>query len=116
MKIIACCGYHATGSGVIDDLLREMDNVADAVYGAELRILHDTDCISDLEYHLVKDPHRLCTGLAIRRFVEYCKSQSRMEEKIFGKNWMRLVRYSIYAYLEKKICLVGTCIFLCDEK
>lgn len=92
MKIIACCGYHATGSGVIDDLLREMDNVADAVYGAELRILHDTDCISDLEYHLVKDPHRLCTGLAIRRFVEYCKSQSRMEEKIFGKNWMRLVQ------------------------
>ena len=31
MKIIACCGYHATGSGVIDDLLREMDNVVEKV-------------------------------------------------------------------------------------
>lgn len=91
MKKIACVGYHATGSGVIDDFLREFDNVSEAVYGAELRILHDPDCISDLEYHLVTDPHRLGSGLAIRRFQEYCKQQSRMEEKIFGKAWMDLV-------------------------
>ena len=78
MKKIACCGYHATGSGVIDDLLREMDNVACSEYCAELRILHDPDCISDLEYHIVTDPHRLGTGLALKRFFLYCKNHSQM--------------------------------------
>lgn len=91
MEIIACCGYHATGSGVIDDLLSEMDNVACSAYGAEIRILHDLDCISDLEYHLVQDPHRLGSGLAIKRFRKYCEDQARMEEKIFGNSWMQIV-------------------------
>ena len=91
MKKIACCGYHATGSGVISDLLREMNNVACPKYGAEIRLLHDSDCISDLEYHLVTDPHRLSSGLAIKRFQNYCKEQTRMEYKIFGNMWMELV-------------------------
>ena len=90
MKKIAIVGYHATGSGVIEDLLREMDNTAFGEYNAELRILHDPDCISDLEYHIVTDPHRLGTGLAIKRFLAYCKNQSRMEEKLFGKEWMNI--------------------------
>lgn len=91
MKKIACVGYHATGSGVIEDLLRELDNTAFTEYNAELRILHDPDCISDMEYHIVTDPHRSGSGLAIKRFLEYCKREARMEEKIFGDKWMDLV-------------------------
>lgn len=102
MKKIACVGYHATGSGVIDDLLREFDNISTSVYGAELRILHDPDCISDLEYHLVFDPHRLGTGLAIRRFQEYCNAQSRMEEKLIGNDWMNMVNEYINSLVINK--------------
>ena len=91
MNKIAVVGYHATGSGVIDDLLRELDNTSFTAYNAELRILHDPDCISDLEYHIVKDPHRSGSGLAIKRFINYCKTETRMEERIFGDKWMLLV-------------------------
>lgn len=87
IKKIACVGWHDTGSSVIDDLLRECDNVAQGVSGAELRILHDPDGISDLEYHLIRDPHRLGTSLAIRRFIDYCERHARMERKLVGKDW-----------------------------
>ena len=53
MKKIACVGYHATGAGVIDDLFREFDNVAQGQYEVESRLLQDPDGISDLEYNLV---------------------------------------------------------------
>ena len=48
MKKIACVGYHATGAGVIDDLFREFDNVAQGQYEVESRLLQDPDGISDL--------------------------------------------------------------------
>lgn len=64
MKKIACVSYHGTGESVIDDLLCECNNVCHGTYEAELRILHDPDAISDLEYHLVECPHRLSSGLA----------------------------------------------------
>ena len=90
MKKIACVGYHGTGSGVIDDLFREFDNVYHGTYEAEVRLLHDPDGISDLEYHLVDNPHRLSSGIAIKRFIAYCKSQERQAQKVFGNKWMKL--------------------------
>lgn len=90
MKKITCVGYHATGSGVIDDLFREFDNVAQGHYEAECRVLHDADGISDLEYHLVENPHRLKTEVAIERFLRYARESRRQYEKTFGKDWMPL--------------------------
>lgn len=90
MKKIACVGYHDTGASVVDDLLRECDNVAQGVSNAELRVLHDPDGISDLEYHLVIDPHRSGSSLAIRRFIAYCKRVNRMESKLVGSKWLLL--------------------------
>lgn len=90
MKKIACVGYHATGSGVIDDLFREFDNVAQGYYEAESRFLQDPDGISDLEFHLVENPNRLVMGTAIERFLRYAKDKRRMYEKIFGSDWMML--------------------------
>jgi len=90
MKIIACVGYHATGAGVIDDLLREFDNVAQGQYECESRFLHDADGVSDLEYNLVENPHRLNSGYAIRRFLAYSKANNRQLSKIYGDKWLSL--------------------------
>lgn len=96
MKKIACVGYHATGAGVIDDLFREFDNVAQGHYEAESRILQDVDGISDLEFHLVECPNRLKTAVAIERFLRYAKTNRRMYEKIYGKKWLSMCK----AYIE----------------
>lgn len=90
MKKIACVGYHGTGAGVIDDLLREFDNIAQGEYECESRFLHDADGISDLEYNLVENPHRLNSGYAIRRFQKYSKINNRQLSKVFGRKWSEL--------------------------
>lgn len=96
MKKIACVGFHDTGASVIDDLFREFDNVAQGYSNAECRVLHDADGISDLEYHLVENPHRLKTELAIERFLRYANENRREYEKTFGSEWMPLC----YKYIE----------------
>lgn len=90
MKKIACVGYHATGAGVIDDLFREFDNVAQGQYEVECRVLQDPDGIADLEYNLVENPHRLNSGFAVKRFQNYVKRTNRTYKKIFGKRWKEL--------------------------
>lgn len=87
MKKIACVGYHATGAGVIDDLFREFDNVEQGQYEVECRVLQDPDGISDLEYNLVENPHRLNSGFAVKRFQNYVKRTKRTYRKIFGNQW-----------------------------
>ena len=89
MKKIACAGYHGTGAGVIDDLLREFDNIAQGEYECESRFLHDADGISDLEYNLVENPHRLNSGYAIRRFQKYSRMNNRQLSKVYGNNWLK---------------------------
>lgn len=90
MKKIACVGYHATGSGVIDDLFREFDNVSQGTYEVEARLLQDPDGISDLEYNLVENPHRLNSGYAVKRFLKYVDMTKRSYLKIFGKSWRKI--------------------------
>lgn len=90
MKKIACVGYHGTGAGVVDDLFREFDNVYHGTYEAEVRLLHDPDGISDLQYHLVDNPHRLSSSLVIKRFLRYCKAQNVQARKVFGDGWLQL--------------------------
>lgn len=87
MKKIACVGYHCTGAGVIDDLFREFDNVCQGAYECEARMLQDPDCISDLEFNLVENPHRLNSGFAIKRFKKYVDRTNLTYRRIFGKQW-----------------------------
>ena len=106
MKKITCVGYHYTGSGVIDDLLRECDNVYQGTYEAELKLLYEPDGIADLEYHLVENPTRLGTGLAIKRFLAFAQRSSRQFKKVVGEEWddialryaedLTLIKYSGY--------------------
>lgn len=90
MRKIACVGYHATGAGVIDDLFREFDNVAQCAYEFEFRILQDPDGISDLEYNLVENPHRLNSGYAIKRFQKYIKRMRFAYRRNFGAQWKEI--------------------------
>lgn len=68
--IIGSCGYGATGSSVLTDLLREYDGVQ--VYDAyEFTIAYRVDGLQDLEYHLMKQYAKNCSGdYAIKRFLE----------------------------------------------
>ncbi len=99
MKKIACVGYHATGAGVIDDLFREFDNVAQGKYEVESRLLQDPDGISDLEYNLIENPHRLNSGFAIKRYKQYVERTERSYKKIFGKEWKRIS----YSYIQSLV-------------
>ena len=90
MKKIAIAGYHFTGCGVIDDLFREFDNVAQPKSEAESRFLQDMDGISDLEYHLVENPSRLTTSWAIDRFLRYCKLKEKGYKHIYGPDWYQM--------------------------
>ena len=90
MKKITCVGYHATGSGAVDDFLREFDNIEAAKYGVESRFLQDPDGVSDLEYNLVENPHRLNSAFAIKRFLKYVENEERTYKHIFGEHWKRI--------------------------
>lgn len=90
MRKIACVGYHATGAGVIDDLFREFDNVEQGAYEVECRLFQDPDGIADLEWNLVRNPHRLNSGFAVKRFLKYVGRTERTYRKIFGSQWRQL--------------------------
>ena len=89
MEVVTCVGYHDTGSGAVDDFLRGFDNVAQASYGVECRFLQDPDCISDLEYNIVENPHRLNTGFALKRYLKFIKLNHHTYSLIFGDAWER---------------------------
>lgn len=72
LKVITCTGYYNTGSSAVGDLLREFSNVQD--YGDyEIRIAHEPDGLSDLEYNIVENNHRHNTSNAIKRFLRLCQ-------------------------------------------
>ena len=56
MKKVTCISYHGTGSGAVDDLLKEFDNFASGPSEFEFRLLHDPDGIS--EYEMLAGHHR----------------------------------------------------------
>ena len=87
MKVVTCVGYHDTGSGAVDDYLRGFDNIAQSAYGVECRFLQDPDCISDLEYNIIENPHRLNTGYALKRYLRFVKLNHHTYSLIFGDAW-----------------------------
>lgn len=90
MKIISCVGFHATGSGAVDDFLREFDNIQTAEYGIESRFLQDPDGISDLEYNLFDNYHRLNSTFALKRYLYFVEREKRTYHHVFGKQWEQL--------------------------
>ena len=69
--IITTTGFFNTGSSAITHLINEFDEINNKEDVYEVRFLYDPDCIADLEYHLVDNPHRQNTSYAIKRFKKY---------------------------------------------
>lgn len=88
MQKVTCISYHATGSGAVDDYLREFEGFNFAASGVECRFLQDPDGISDLAYNLIDNPNRLNSGFALKRYLKFAKDNHRTYEHIFGSAWM----------------------------
>jgi hypothetical protein len=71
--IIGSCGYGATGSSVLTDLLHEFDDVQ--VFDKfEFTLAYRVDGLQDLEYHLMKQYAKNLSGdYAIKRFLYQAK-------------------------------------------
>lgn len=67
MKVITTTGFYGTGSSAITDLFSDCSDVY-CRDDYEIRILHEPDTVSDLEYNLIENPHRHNTSHAIKRF------------------------------------------------
>lgn len=89
MQKITCVGYHDTGSGAVDDFFREFNCFNKGLADMECRILQDPDGISDLEYNLVENPHRLNSGFALKRFRIMLTRYYRLYSRIFGSEWLK---------------------------
>ena len=72
--IIGACGYGATGSSVVTDLLREYDDIQ--VYDDfEFWMAYRVDGLEDLEYHIMKQYSKgESCDIAIRRFLKRSRS------------------------------------------
>ncbi|MBO4845831.1 MAG: sulfotransferase [Lachnospiraceae bacterium] len=67
--IIGACGYGATGSSIITDLLREFDGLQ-IFDDFEFTFTYRVDGLQDLEYHLMKNYAKTISGdAAIKRFL-----------------------------------------------
>lgn len=88
MKKVTCISYHNSGSGAVDDYLREFRDFSFAPTDVECRFLQDPDGIADLEYNLVDNWHRLNSGFAIKRYEKFARRNRYTYELIFGKDWL----------------------------
>lgn len=94
-KLITSTGFFNTGSSAVTNILQEFESVNCRGNLVETRLLYDTDCISDLEYNLVENPHRHNTSNAIKRFKKFVDFSSNplMDhhyEHIFSGKFKRL--------------------------
>ncbi|GAA0070280.1 hypothetical protein UT300003_18030 [Clostridium sardiniense] len=68
-KIITCAGFGGSGSSAITDILKEFKQV-NSLGDFEFTLAHELDGLSDLEYYLVENRHRLNIDAAIYRFSD----------------------------------------------
>lgn len=96
MKIITCASYFGSGSSAVTDLVSEYSNVHPN-NEFEFRFIHDPDGISDLEYHLVENHNRECSGYAFKRFIKFSRFNSgtwfnKKYERYFHGNYRKLTQ------------------------
>lgn len=102
MKVLTCISFHSTGASVVDDIFKEFDNCVSAPSDIECRFLQDPDGISDLEYNLIDNPHRLNSGYAIKRYEKFVKKYNHTYSMIFGKKWKDVSKQYIESLVSVK--------------
>lgn len=103
--IITSTGYYYSGSGVITDLIKECDDIY-VNDRFEVRLAHDPDGLSDLEYNLINNPNRHNGSTAIKRFL---RSADKLDHVFFLNRYNTKVdpdfmRHTL-SYLDEIICL-----------
>lgn len=65
--LVTCAGFGGSGSSAITDILKEFKDI-ESLGDFEFTIAHELDGLSDLEYYIVNNKHRLNSDAAIYRF------------------------------------------------
>lgn len=93
MKIITTASYCGTGSSAVTDFFGEFKNCK-SLGDYEFRFAQDPDGLSDLEYNLVENNHRLNTSQAIKRYKKLVKRlnatwYAKEYVLFFGDSWIK---------------------------
>ena len=86
--IITTTGFYNTGSSAITHMLSEFDGIDNKSGVYEMRFIYDPDCISDLEYNLIENPHRHNTSYSLVRFKKYIDFNS---NNLTTKNYVKAI-------------------------
>lgn len=93
MNIITVTGYYGTGSSAVTDLISEFENV-ESIGDYEIRLLHDPNGISDLEFRIIENFNRHNSSYGIKKFLWYAKFLNsvcgyKKYEKIFNGKFLK---------------------------
>lgn len=115
--IIGCCGYGATGSSVITDLLKEFDDIQ--VYDSfEFWLTYRVDGLEDLEYHLIKQYAKgTSCDYAIKRFLQRakCFKTPFINKPCDGKTFFKLSKEFINEITQIEYMGIATADILSDN-
>lgn len=81
--ILTTTGCYGTGSSAVTDIVKEIEGVT-CVSDNEIRLLHDPDGVSDLEYSLIENPNRHNSSHSVKRFK---KKMQEMDHILFVKRF-----------------------------
>lgn len=101
MEVVSISGMGSTGSGAVEGLLREYDDVQGGMED-EFNLLYFPDGILDLEYHLCQSPERFFSSdVAINRFINFIKMIKKEPHGYYNK-WTNYKFYDIsMKYIER---------------
>ena len=102
MKKITCISYHNTGSGAVDDFLREFKNLKFGPSNVECRFLQDPYGISDLEFNLIDNWHRLNSSFYIKKYEKFIINNKRTYKLLFGKKWVAISKEYVDSLIQYK--------------
>ncbi len=108
--IIGSCGYGATGSSVLTDLLREYDDIQ-VFDNFEFVLSYRVDGLEDLEYHVMKQYAKNLSGdYAIKRFLKMaqCYKTPFINKPCDGKLFYKLSKEFIDEILQLSYMGVDT--------
>lgn len=83
--ILTTTGCYGTGSSAVTDIVKEIEGVT-CVSDNEIRLLHDPDGVSDLEYSLIENPNRHNSSQSVKRFK---KRMQEMDHILFVNRFNR---------------------------
>lgn len=109
MRIITTASYNGTGSSAVTDFFSEFENCK-SLGDYEFRFAQDPDGLSDLEYNIVENNHRLNTSQAIKRYYKLVKRldgtwYASEYRNYFGDAWLELSKKYINDITQRE-CVV----------